>query len=167
MTTTTTSDGHLAPRDARDPEDPQLLSATQRSRWATQRKSVNSSNNKRSSLLERMGHKKTGSNEKNPPSDGSDPGNGNTQPPQPNPEEQDDGDDEYEEEENENRTLFFNQPLPSQLLDEQGNPSQTFTRNKIRTAKYTPLSFVPKNLWFQFHNVANIFFLFLVILVVS
>ncbi|KAJ4134455.1 phospholipid transporting ATPase [Fusarium oxysporum] len=58
MTTTTTSDGHL---------DPQALSATQRSRWATQRKSVNSSNNKRNSLLERMGHKKTGSNEKNPP----------------------------------------------------------------------------------------------------
>ncbi|KAF5970853.1 phospholipid-translocating ATPase [Fusarium bulbicola] len=154
MTTTTTSDGHL---------DPQALSATQRSRWATQRKSVNSSNNKRNSLLERMGHKKTGSNEKNPPSDGSDPHGDDGQPPQTNPEDQNGGE---EDEDHENRTLFFNQPLPEELLDENGHPTQVFTRNKIRTAKYTPLSFVPKNLWFQFHNVANIFFLFLVILVI-
>lgn len=67
----------------------------------------------------------------------------------------------------EGRSLFFNIPLPAAFADEEGHPTQTFTRNKIRTAKYTPLSFVPKNLWFQFHNVANIFFLFLVILVVS
>ncbi|KAM5374120.1 hypothetical protein ACJA88_008282 [Fusarium oxysporum] len=154
MTTTTTSDGHL---------DPQALSATQRSRWATQRKSVNSSNNKRNSLLERMGHKKTGSNEKNPPSDGSDPHGDDGQPPQANPEDLNGGE---EDEDHENRTLFFNQPLPEELLDENGHPTQVFTRNKIRTAKYTPLSFVPKNLWFQFHNVANIFFLFLVILVI-
>lgn len=65
------------------------------------------------------------------------------------------------------RQLYFNLPLPQDLLDEDGNPAQQFTRNKIRTAKYTPLSFVPKNLWFQFQNVANIFFLFLVIIVVS
>ncbi|KAL6917836.1 hypothetical protein ACHAPO_000355 [Fusarium lateritium] len=155
--TTTTADGHLAP------DDSQHLSATQRSRWATQRKSVNSSNNKRNSLLERMGHKKTGSNEKNPPSDGSDPAGDDGQPPEANPNNEDDAE---EEEEHENRTLYFNQPLPAGLLDENGAPSQTFTRNKIRTAKYTPISFVPKNLWFQFHNVANIFFLFLVILVI-
>lgn len=65
------------------------------------------------------------------------------------------------------RQLYFNLPLPENLLDEEGNPAQQYTRNKIRTAKYTPLSFVPKNLWFQFQNIANIFFLFLVILVVS
>lgn len=65
------------------------------------------------------------------------------------------------------RQLYFNLPLPQSLVDEDGNPLQQFTRNKIRTAKYTPLSFVPKNLWFQFQNIANIFFLFLVILVVS
>ncbi|EMR71793.1 putative phospholipid-translocating p-type atpase domain-containing protein [Eutypa lata UCREL1] len=63
------------------------------------------------------------------------------------------------------RTLFFNQPLPPEFKDEEGNPINSYARNKIRTAKYTPLSFIPKNLWFQFHNVANIFFLFLVILV--
>ncbi|KAL2758570.1 hypothetical protein ACRALDRAFT_2101016 [Sodiomyces alcalophilus JCM 7366] len=63
------------------------------------------------------------------------------------------------------RKLFVNLPLPPDLLDEDGIPSQQFARNKIRTAKYTPLSFIPKNLWFQFHNIANIFFLFVVILV--
>jgi hypothetical protein len=65
------------------------------------------------------------------------------------------------------RQLYFNLPLPEELLDEEGHPAQQYTRNKIRTAKYTPLSFIPKNLWFQFQNIANIFFLFLVILVVS
>ncbi|KAM0439717.1 hypothetical protein ACHAPT_000811 [Fusarium lateritium] len=155
MTTTTTTDGHL---------DPQAINATQRSRWATQRKSVNSSNNKRNSLLNRIGHKKTGSNEKNsPPSDGSDPPGDDGRPTNDAAENQDDDEDA---EDNENRTLFFNQPLPKELIDENGHPVQFFTRNKIRTAKYTPLSFVPKNLWFQFHNVANIFFLFLVILVI-
>ncbi|KAJ4310165.1 phospholipid transporting ATPase [Fusarium piperis] len=154
MTTTTTTDGHL---------DPQAINTTQRSRWATQRKSVNSSNNKRNSLMSRIGHKKTGSNEKNsPPSDGSDPP-GDDHPTHDSAENHDDDEDG---EDNENRTLFFNQPLPEELVDENGHPVQSFTRNKIRTAKYTPLSFVPKNLWFQFHNVANIFFLFLVILVI-
>lgn len=71
------------------------------------------------------------------------------------------------EEENTDRNLFFNLPLPPDYLDEEGAPKQTFPRNKIRTAKYTPLSFVPKNLFVQFHNIANIFFLFVVILVVS
>ena len=64
------------------------------------------------------------------------------------------------------RKLYFNLPLPPELKDEEGHPIQQFPRNKIRTAKYTPLSFIPKNLWFQFHNIANIFFLFVVILVV-
>lgn len=65
------------------------------------------------------------------------------------------------------RKVYFGTPLPVELLDEDGKPAQHFARNKIRTAKYTPLSFLPKNLWFQFHNLANIFFLFVVILVVS
>ena len=48
--------------------------------------------------------------------------------------------------------------------DETGAPIKQYARNKIRTAKYTPLSFIPKNLYFQFQNVANIYFLFIVIL---
>ncbi|KAI9281989.1 hypothetical protein BY458DRAFT_429509 [Sporodiniella umbellata] len=39
-----------------------------------------------------------------------------------------------------------------------------FVSNRVRTAKYTPLSFIPKNLFEQFRNVANLYFLFLVVL---
>ncbi|RPA81799.1 phospholipid-translocating P-type ATPase [Ascobolus immersus RN42] len=64
------------------------------------------------------------------------------------------------------RRLFFNRAVPTELLDEQGLPVQNFARNKIRTAKYTPLTFIPKNLWLQFHNVANVYFLFVTILAI-
>ena len=47
------------------------------------------------------------------------------------------------------------------------DPLYHYARNKVRTAKYTALSFIPKNLWLQFHNIANIFFLIIVILNVS
>lgn len=63
------------------------------------------------------------------------------------------------------REVFINIPLPESMTDpESGLPLIQYARNKIRTTKYTPLSFVPKNLFHQFHNVANIFFLFIVIL---
>ena len=65
-----------------------------------------------------------------------------------------------------NRKIFFNIPLPLELTDEDGNNLANFGRNKIRTSKYTPLTFVPKNLWYQFHNIANVYFLFLIILTV-
>ena len=64
------------------------------------------------------------------------------------------------------RRVFVNQPLPEDLLDEDGSPLQSFSRNKIRTAKYTPLIFIPKNLWLQFQNIANVYFLFVTILAV-
>lgn len=119
---------------------------------------VRSGKNKRTSILNRR-HQKNGSNEKNQVSDDGLKGG------DPSPAEGDAAEAE-EEEENDDRTLFFNIPLPDEHKDEEGHPLQTYARNKVRTAKYTPLSFVPKNLWFQFHNVANIFFLFIVILVV-
>lgn len=63
------------------------------------------------------------------------------------------------------RTLYFNQPLPQDEIDpETGHPKAQFVRNKIRTTKYTPLTFVPLNLFYQFQNIANIYFLFIVIL---
>ncbi|KAJ6260842.1 Phospholipid-transporting ATPase DNF1 [Drechslerella dactyloides] len=62
------------------------------------------------------------------------------------------------------RNIYVNVPLPENEADEEGKPLAQYARNKIRTAKYTPLSFVPKNLWLQFHNVANIYFLFITIL---
>jgi phospholipid-translocating ATPase len=64
----------------------------------------------------------------------------------------------------ESRTIYVNVPLPDEAKDEQGRIKQRYARNKIRTSKYTPLSFIPKNLWFQFHNIANIYFFFIIIL---
>jgi phospholipid-translocating ATPase len=147
----------MAP-DANDDGNQKLKERTQRSRWATRRLTVKSSSLKRLAVLNRT-HKKSPSNEKNRMSGGGES-------------LRVDGTQELDDssqsgEGNGSRKLYFNLELPSELLDEEGNPTQQFTRNKIRTAKYTPLSFIPKNLWFQFHNIANIFFLFLVILVVS
>ena len=62
------------------------------------------------------------------------------------------------------RRVYVNVPLPQTERDADGHPTAQYARNKIRTAKYTPLSFVPKNLWFQFHNIANVYFLFIIIL---
>jgi phospholipid-translocating ATPase len=67
--------------------------------------------------------------------------------------------------ESQGRTIYVNVPVPETTGDESnGHVKQHFDRNKIRTSKYTPLSFVPKNLWFQFHNVANLYFFFIIIL---
>ncbi|QPG77088.1 hypothetical protein FOA43_004487 [Brettanomyces nanus] len=63
----------------------------------------------------------------------------------------------------EKRNVFWNTSLPETELDEDGNIPE-YPRNKIRTTKYTPLSFVPKNLFFQFKNVANIYFLTMIVL---
>ncbi len=75
-------------------------------------------------------------------------------------------DDETEngEDHGEARNVYVNIPLPIEALDDNGRPAVRYSRNKIRTSKYTPLSFIPKNLWHQFHNIANVYFLFLIIL---
>lgn len=146
---------------------------TQRARWATRKMTVKSGKTKRLSLLNRMQHRRTASDEKNSTGDGgNEPPLGDRDPDGHDDgaegHDDDDGDSDSDESQDEkhSRTLYFNIPLPDDMLEE-GHPIYNFPRNKIRTAKYTPLSFIPKNLWFQFHNVANIFFLFLVILVVS
>ncbi|AAS54610.2 AGR120Cp [Eremothecium gossypii ATCC 10895] len=64
----------------------------------------------------------------------------------------------------EKRAVYFNMPLPPELTGENGRPVVNYPRNKIRTTKYTPLSFLPKNLAYQFKNAANIYFLLLVCL---
>lgn len=61
------------------------------------------------------------------------------------------------------RDIYWNLPLPADHLDEDGNPP-TYVRNKIRTTKYTPITFIPKNIYHQFGNVANIYFLTMIIL---
>ena len=100
-------------------------------------------------------HKKSGSMEKKQESDGS-----HMDGTQEATDASEDGDDS----EDNRRRIFFNIPLPDDAKDEEGHHLANFERNKIRTAKYTPLSFIPKNIWFQFHNVANVYFLFVIIL---
>ncbi|OTB08308.1 hypothetical protein M426DRAFT_52148 [Hypoxylon sp. CI-4A] len=144
--------------------------ATNRSRWATRKLTVKSSGLKRLSLIDRI-HNRTGSWEKKRNSGGSkstgdDHDDGTIATDQNEQNDQIDANSTTSEDDGEGRQVYFNLPLPDELKDEEGNPTRVYARNKIRTAKYTPLSFIPKNLWFQFHNIANIFFLFMVILVI-
>ena len=62
------------------------------------------------------------------------------------------------------RNVYANIPLPSSQLNKNGDPIVRYVRNKVRTAKYTLITFIPKNLFEQFRRVANIYFLLLVIL---
>ncbi|KAG0019775.1 hypothetical protein BGZ81_009610 [Podila clonocystis] len=62
------------------------------------------------------------------------------------------------------RRVFVNIPPPAQYLDSNGVPKTTYGSNRINTAKYTALSFLPKNLFEQFRRVANMFFLFMAII---
>lgn len=62
------------------------------------------------------------------------------------------------------RNVYANIPLPASELNKSGDPIVKYPRNKVRTAKYTLITFIPKNLLEQFRRVANIYFLVLVIL---
>ncbi|CAG8477212.1 195_t:CDS:10 [Ambispora gerdemannii] len=62
------------------------------------------------------------------------------------------------------RRVFVNLPLPRDLLDRSGEPRVRYVSNKIITSKYTPITFIPKNLFEQFRRVANMFFLLMAVL---
>lgn len=111
--------------------------------------------------MNRFHHKRSTSGEKKRDSGGTSPLNGIREEPGAG-ESAIDGDHEAVR-----RRIFFNQPLPTDAQDEDGHPIANFGRNKIRTARYTPLSFIPKNLFYQFHNIANIYFFIVVMLNVS
>ena len=125
-----------------------------RMRWATTRKPGESGAKKRLSLLQRMPKMHGSSHEEK---SGELNGNGQVADGSPMGEQQHQG-------ESQGRKIYVNRPLPPEAKSEDGHIIAQYARNKIRTAKYTALSFVPKNLWFQFHNIANIYFLFIVIL---
>lgn len=63
--------------------------------------------------------------------------------------------------ENKTRTVHANI-----LYDHKGNedPNRHYANNKIKTTKYTLLSFLPKNLFEQFHRFANVYFVFIALL---
>lgn len=143
-------------------EDSNVSTPIKRIRWATQRVASLSGRNKRHGIASRI-QKSAGAGEKKRESAGTD----SLGDPHAGSQPQDDGNPNEGVEGNEsNRRIFFNIPLPEDATDEDGHNLANFGRNKIRTAKYTPLTFVPKNLWYQFHNIANIYFLFLIILAV-
>jgi len=151
---------------AENAEGSSPITPAKRLRWATQYKKGKSGNKKRLSIMDRLHHRGSQNGEKKRDSGGSMAAdlNGIREEPEVEQEEVEESEDADGEGP---RTVFFNMPLPADALDEDGHPIKHYRRNKIRTAKYTPLSFIPKNLWFQFHNIANVYFLFLIILAVS
>ncbi|GAC98262.1 phospholipid-transporting ATPase 1 [Pseudozyma hubeiensis SY62] len=62
------------------------------------------------------------------------------------------------------RNVYVNLPPPLSELRHNGEPAVVYPRNKVRTSKYTPITFLPRFLFEQFRRVANIYFLGLVIL---
>lgn len=141
--------------DERD--QPDVSKPVKRMRWATTRKAGQSGVNKRRSLLARVPRVTLSTYEEK---DSGHDNHGQITGDSPMGQEQ-------QEEKSSGRTIYVNQSLPPEALTEEGHIKAHYARNKIRTAKYTPLSFVPKNLWFQFHNIANVYFLFIIILSVS
>ncbi|XP_070615769.1 phospholipid-transporting ATPase VD [Erythrolamprus reginae] len=55
-------------------------------------------------------------------------------------------------------------PWSTHFKDEYKKVSNLYAKNKIRTTKYHFWSFIPRNLFEQFHRVANLYFLFIVLL---
>ncbi len=58
--------------------------------------------------------------------------------------------------------------VPNHMIAEDSppkeHPNQRYATNKIKTNKYSILSFLPKNLFEQFHRFANLYFVFIVLL---
>ncbi|KAI0289421.1 hypothetical protein B0F90DRAFT_1812527 [Multifurca ochricompacta] len=62
------------------------------------------------------------------------------------------------------RNVYVNTPLTAIEVDRHGEPIVRYARNKVKTTKYTIITFVPKNLYEQFRRVANLYFLVLFVL---
>lgn len=139
-------------------ESAHVSNPIKRIRWATQRVSGASGQKKRHSIMDRFHHKRPTSGEKKRESTGTPTLDGIQE------EQETDESTIGEERDTVRRRIFFNVPLPDDAKDEDGHPITNFGRNKIRTARYTPLSFIPKNLFYQFHNIANIYFFVVIIL---
>jgi hypothetical protein len=55
------------------------------------------------------------------------------------------------------RTIYVNQDLPKDAFDAKGRhtKSHIFATNQVITAKYTVITFLPRNLLEQFRRIAN------------
>lgn len=158
-----------------EPAPVEASPSTKRLRWATQHKKGAAARSKRASIVDRWHHhaplRHSASGRRHASA-------GDAPESQPQPalggieEEVDEASSADSPKAKENptgqgpRSIYFNRPLPPSEVYDDGQPRQHYTRNKVRTAKYTPITFLPLNLWLQFHNIANIFFLVLIILTV-
>ncbi|CAG7927349.1 unnamed protein product [Penicillium olsonii] len=124
---------------------------TKRQRWATTRAPGAGGIKKRVSIIDRFHKKGTYGDEKRKSNNTTASTNASSVEPEA-------------PESGPNRRVYFSIPIPESERDEEGHLNVTYPRNKIRTAKYTALTFVPYNIWLQFHNIANIYFLFVIIL---
>lgn len=131
----------MAVQSPTDAEEPSVVSnPTKRIRWATRRTPGKKGQKKRESILAKLGHRRT-------PSRGSRDSMGSTIkgkiPEDPEAEAGQTGGDDEHADDNEQwgpaRQVYFNIPLPAEARDEEGKPLVHYARNKIRTAKYTPL----------------------------
>ncbi|KAF5399609.1 hypothetical protein PHET_07291 [Paragonimus heterotremus] len=64
----------------------------------------------------------------------------------------------------ETRTIYPSTTLHLDENEQPYNPNAQYANNKIRTTKYSIWTFLPLNLWEQFHRVANVYFVFILIL---
>lgn len=63
------------------------------------------------------------------------------------------------------RHIVPNHTVPIEVgRKKKAHPNHGFTDNKVKTTKYTIITFLPKNLFEQFHRFANLFFIFVVAL---
>jgi phospholipid-translocating ATPase len=173
----------MPPLERRESE---ISTPVNRIRWASKRESGKSGVRKRESLIRRFQHMRSGSGEKKHGSRAASAASkrastattatnalGGGSPGVPGQvsdvasRKSDDSGSQASSQPEETRKVFFNIPLPDDARDEDGRPKAQYARNKIRTAKYTPISFIPKNLYYQFHNIANMYFLFIIVLGVS
>jgi phospholipid-translocating ATPase len=63
-------------------------------------------------------------------------------------------------EEHRTRAVVPNHTIPAET-PRNNHPNGKYVGNKIRTTKYTLITFLPKNLMEQFHRVANLYFIFI------
>lgn len=59
---------------------------------------------------------------------------------------------------------YINQHLDDGKYKQIHDLQRHYTDNSVHTTKYTILSFIPKNLFEQFHRFANVYFVFIVLL---
>lgn len=59
------------------------------------------------------------------------------------------------------RNNNFESNTPRIIQINNGTPNPNFLGNQVSTAKYNPLSFLPKFLYVEFSKSANLFFLFI------